>query len=72
MSYTGPLALGLNDDKPQASAPSKATILAVVVGNALEWYEIVVYGYLAAVIAALFFPPKMPAPRCCLLLAASD
>lgn len=56
MSYTGPLALGLNNDKPHTFAPSNATILAVVVGNALEWYEVVVYGYLAAVIAALYFP----------------
>lgn len=56
MSYTGPLALGLNDAKPRTIAPNNATIFAVVIGNALEWYEIVVYGYMAAVIAVLFFP----------------
>ncbi|MGN6572365.1 MAG: MFS transporter [Pseudolabrys sp.] len=37
-------------------APRSTTIVAVVIGNALEWYEIVVYGYLATVIAGLFFP----------------
>jgi len=37
-----------------------ATTFAVVIGNALEWYEIVVYGYLAAVIARLFFPAHDP------------
>ena len=56
MSYTGPLALGLNDSKPNTIVPNNATILAVVIGNALEWYEIVVYGYMAAIIARLFFP----------------
>lgn len=37
-------------------ATRSAATFAVVIGNALEWYEIVVYGYLAAVIARLFFP----------------
>ena len=32
------------------------TILAVSIGNALEWFDIVVYGFLAATIAKLFFP----------------
>ena len=37
-------------------AAGGATTFAVVLGNALEWYEVVIYGYLAAVIARLFFP----------------
>jgi len=32
------------------------TIVAVSIGNALEWFDIVVYGFLAATIARLFFP----------------
>ncbi len=32
------------------------TIVAVSIGNALEWFDIVVYGFLAATIAKLFFP----------------
>ncbi len=32
------------------------TIIAVSIGNALEWFDIVVYGFLAATIAKLFFP----------------
>lgn len=33
-----------------------ATIGAIVLANALEWYEIVIYGYLAAIIAQVLFP----------------
>jgi MFS transporter, MHS family, proline/betaine transporter len=46
----------LGKDARQTVATERATTFAVVIGNALEWYEIVVYGYLAAVIARLFFP----------------
>jgi MHS family proline/betaine transporter-like MFS transporter len=31
-------------------------IVAVAFGNALEWFDIVIYGFLAATIAKLFFP----------------
>ena len=56
MPASSALTLDLGSDETQTLAPGNATILAVVIGNALEWYEIVVYGYLAAVIAVLFFP----------------
>ncbi len=32
-------------------------IAAAVIGNALEWYDFIVYGYLAVTISKLFFPP---------------
>jgi MHS family proline/betaine transporter-like MFS transporter len=35
-------------------------IIAVSLGNALEWFEIVVYGYFAGVIADRFFPSHDP------------
>lgn len=35
-------------------------IAAVSIGNALDWFEIVVYGYFASIIAALFFPADTP------------
>jgi MHS family proline/betaine transporter-like MFS transporter len=56
VSASQALTLGLSSGEPHTLAPRSATILAVVIGNALEWYEIVVYGYLATVIAELFFP----------------
>lgn len=56
MSATCALIFGLDGFGQKTLAPRGATIIAVVLGNALEWYEIVVYGYLATIIARLFFP----------------
>jgi MHS family proline/betaine transporter-like MFS transporter len=40
-----------------AAAPSTFKIIAAAsIGNALEWYDILVYGYLAVTISHLFFP----------------
>ncbi|SAK44817.1 major facilitator family transporter [Caballeronia fortuita] len=43
-----------------AAAPSKAMIRRIVfsssIGNALEWFDFLVYGYFATVIAKAFFP----------------
>ncbi|MDJ1169612.1 MFS transporter [Roseofilum sp. BLCC_M154] len=35
---------------------TKTVILAGVVGNAIEWYDFALYGYLAPIISLLFFP----------------
>jgi len=40
-------------DRP---VPRLRQVVAAVIGNALEWYDFVVYGFLAVVIARLFFP----------------
>lgn len=37
-------------------ASSKRLIAAASIGNALEWFDLVVYGFFAATIARLFFP----------------
>ncbi len=39
-----------------ASLPRIRQILAAVVGNALEWYDFSIFGFLSVVIARLFFP----------------
>ena len=36
--------------------PRARQIVAAVIGNALEWYDFVVYGFLTVIIARLFFP----------------
>jgi MHS family proline/betaine transporter-like MFS transporter len=36
--------------------PRARQIVAAVIGNALEWYDFTVYGFLAVVISRLFFP----------------
>ena len=35
-------------------------IAAASIGNALEWYDILVYGYFAVTISHLFFPTVDP------------
>jgi MFS transporter, MHS family, proline/betaine transporter len=41
---------------PQQGADIRQTILATTVGNALEYFDFTVYGFLALVIGRLFFP----------------
>src|SRR5215469_15354235 len=33
-------------------------IIAAVIGNALEWYDFIVFGFFLAIIARLFFPAE--------------
>lgn len=35
-------------------------VLVAVTGNALEWFDVVVYGFFAAIVAKLFFPSNDP------------
>ncbi|HEY6432891.1 MAG TPA: MFS transporter [Acetobacteraceae bacterium] len=47
----------------------KITILAAVIGNGLEWYNFMLYGVFAAVIARLYFPTENPLTSLLLSLA---
>jgi MFS transporter, MHS family, proline/betaine transporter len=38
------------------STPKSLQIAAAVIGNALEWYDFVIFGFLTVVISRLFFP----------------
>jgi MHS family proline/betaine transporter-like MFS transporter len=38
------------------STPKALQIAAAVIGNALEWYDFIVFGFLTVVISRLFFP----------------
>ncbi len=40
-----------------AATKKRKLIIAGLIGNAMEWYDFAVYGYFAAIIAPLFFPP---------------
>ncbi|GAA0897523.1 MFS transporter [Pseudonocardia zijingensis] len=46
------------DTAPGLSAGQLRTVVAACIGNFLEWYEFVLYGYFAAVFATLFFPQE--------------
>ncbi len=39
-------------------APKPFQIAAAVIGNALEWYDFIVFGFFAVIIARLFFPTQ--------------
>ncbi len=41
---------------PTQTAPKPFQVAAAVVGNALEWYDFLVFGFFAVIIAKLFFP----------------
>jgi MFS family permease len=41
-----------------AAVPRTKQIAAAVIGNALEWYDFVVYGFLTVIISRLFFPAE--------------
>jgi len=41
---------------PQTENYIKRVILSCMIGNALEWYDFVLYGYFATTIGSLFFP----------------
>lgn len=57
----------MTDTQALEAAPTRLTpsqrraVVAACIGNFLEWYEFVLYGYFAAVFAALFFPQEDPA-----------
>ena len=39
-------------------APKPLQVAAAVIGNALEWYDFIVFGFFAVIIARLFFPTE--------------
>lgn len=41
---------------PDAPVKARRVIMAASIGNALEWFDILVYGFFAATISKLFFP----------------
>jgi len=43
-----------------SSAPRSRQVVAAVIGNALEWYDFIVYGSMASLISELFFPSEDP------------
>lgn len=49
---------------PRSSVSRTRQVVAAVIGNALEWYDFIVYGFLASIIARQFSPPTTSTPRC--------
>ena len=45
---------------PVEAATRRKAVVAATIGNFVEWYDFIIYGYLATVIAAQFFPSQDP------------
>jgi MFS family permease len=43
---------------PKPFAPKPLQVAAAVIGNALEWYDFIVFGFFTVIIARLFFPSE--------------
>ncbi len=41
---------------PTVALPTWRIVAAASIGNALEWFDLLVYGYLAVTLSRLFFP----------------
>ena len=39
-------------------APKPLKVAAAVIGNALEWYDFISFGFLTVIISRLFFPAE--------------
>ena len=45
-----------DSSKPDYSIQLKRAVFAAALGNAIEWFDYASYGYLALIIASVFFP----------------
>jgi MFS transporter, MHS family, proline/betaine transporter len=52
------ISAALTASQASLSAARRRAVLAATVGNALEWYDFLIYGFLAMTIAKLFFPTE--------------
>jgi MFS family permease len=48
--------MGSVQKRANPSAPKSLQVAAAVIGNALEWYDFTIFGFLTVVISKLFFP----------------
>ena len=50
----------MTDIPPPDAATLRRAVIASVIGNGLEWFDFLIYGFFAAVIAEVFFPARDP------------
>jgi hypothetical protein len=43
-----------------AAMPMRRLIVAATIGNVLEWFDFLVYGFFAVILAEVFFPATNP------------
>jgi MFS transporter, MHS family, proline/betaine transporter len=52
------MSVAATGERTQPGGVRKRAVIAAVIGNFIEWYDFTLYGYLAVVIAPLFFPAE--------------
>src|ERR671916_2737878 len=52
------MSVAATGERAQPGGLRKRAVIAAVIGNFIEWYDFTLYGYLAVVIAPLFFPAE--------------
>ena len=52
------ISAALMASQASLSTARRRTVLAATIGNVLEWYDFLIYGFLAITIAKLFFPAE--------------
>lgn len=55
--------------RTQSQRSSVRVVVAAALGNALEWFDFIIYGYLAVILSRLFFPADDPNVALMLTLA---
>lgn len=55
-----PITLDPSQTMPVHSGHTRQVLLSCMIGNALEWYDFVIYGYFVVIFGALFFPDANP------------
>ena len=53
-------AAAIQGAEPRSSAMIRRAVISSVIGNGLEWYDFLVYGFFATIIAQVFFPTSDP------------
>ena len=48
----------VDDYASSRDAKRRRVVLAATIGNVLDWYDFLIYGFLAVTIAKLFFPTE--------------
>jgi MHS family proline/betaine transporter-like MFS transporter len=60
MMIGGSSIMTIADVLPAPAAAPNRSVVAAVIGNAMEWYDFAVYGFFASTIGKLFFPASEP------------
>ena len=60
MMIGGSSIMAIADVLPAPAVAPNRSVVAAVIGNAMEWYDFAVYGFFASTIGKLFFPASEP------------